>query len=376
MVRFFTIFVVLLFSLAAAFAADEKRVEKPLGQWIADLGSDNEQTRKAASQELGSYEHVFEVPGRDEDWDEIDRVRVEVKPHLQALQALLKSPYDDSRITAILLLAAIGQEASVANPVLLDILQSKEADEGVRQMAATALLFTTPPEQPVGPVLLKEIRSSTKRQDQEEDDPVGGAAGAGIAAVGVTLMLVTSGRTGTELPTLIELTRPEFSLGIRLTMIATLAELDAEAKPALPALRELLADEDRTVRVSAGSALLHIKGSLEEFPDIAKRLELDDKENRQLREGLLQAERQRHDMRKWLRENAAELVPQLMRQMKRNNPTLQRQAIRMLGEIGPAAKSAIPDLVAASKSDVAATREAALEALQEIDTSSSQRGGK
>jgi len=67
-------------------------------------------------------------------------------------------------------------------------------------------------------------------------------------------------------------------------------------------------------------------------------------------------------------------VPEILRWLRHGQPFYQRQAIRMLGEIGPPAKSAVPDLIKTLQSTEKETRECAREALRRIDPAAVPQG--
>jgi len=72
-------------------------------------------------------------------------------------------------------------------------------------------------------------------------------------------------------------------------------------------------------------------------------------------------------MCEYYRSESAELIPEMVRMLKFGNPCHQRIAIRILGEIGPAAKSAIEDIIVAAKSESQFTRDEAIVAMKKID---------
>ncbi len=363
--------------------ADEDSADvKPLSYWVERLASDDAVTRKAAADALlANYDGIFEPPLFD-DGDESaaqDRFRTELKPHFAALCKLLDCKHDGSREIAAYLMAVIGQDAKDAEPALLRLIRSKTTTGGVKMAAITALLHVVPPNRAVGPTLLAAFNEDTGgavtnqldigKADAPRDGDEYEEARAGISATGLALMLAQSGRSATEVPTLVKLTTDKYRLGIRLTNIYTLAEIEGDSKAAIPDLRKLLSDNDRRIRSAAGWAVLRIEGSLEELPAVLKAMRLDDKEAAEFQVSVSKFFKEKNGGLKWLRDEADQMMPQLLRQATSSNPFYQRQAIRLLGEIGQKAKEAVPALVAATRSDDNVTRDAAITALKQIDPS-------
>ena len=361
--------------LSATLAADEVPTsEAPLKGPVERLASDDAAVRKAATASLlANYDRIFAPPQFDYENELAKQIqfRAELKPLASQLQNLLESKHDDCRETAALMLAVLGPEAKDAEPALLTIVRSREASGGVRMAAVTALLHVTPRSRAILPTLLDVYHAQTDKAvekanlapdvvDHEE-------AAAGISGTGIALMLAQSGRAAIEVPTLIELTQSKYRRGIRLSFICALAELGSECRAAVPALRKLLSDDDRRIRSAAGWAVLRIDGNPAKLPDVLKAMNLDEKEAAEFQESISRFFNEMADMLKWLRDEKGEMMPQLLRQLNYPNPFYQRQAIRMLGEIGPEARVAIPALLVAARSDDEFTSETAIVALKKID---------
>lgn len=361
-----------LFAVAADKGDDEKSPE----YWVHQLSSDDPQIRKAADNALiGDYAQLFEPPLID-DGDELaarEKITTQLKPQVPALIKLLDGKHDDSRVTAAILLAVIGADASAAEPVLLRIIRSKGTSGGLQAATFTALLNVTPRTRPVLPTLLEladphlvaggEDNEEARRTAEHEEKA------AGIAGTAVALELAHSGRAAIEVPSLVRLTSNKYRRGIRLTVIYALSQLEAEVSEAVPALRKLLAGEDIRIRSAAGWALLLIEGSPDGLPAVLKEMQLDETRAAEFQKSISEYFNERAVLLK-LPPDEAELR-QLLRQAASRNPFYQRQAIRYLGELGPNAKEAVPVLLTAAKSEDGFTRATARAALKRIDPATS-----
>ncbi len=353
-------------------AADKGDDEKSPEYWVHQLSSDDPQIRKAADGALlADYEQFFE-PSLFDDGDELaarEKLVTELKPQVPALIKLLDGKYDDSRVTAALLLAVIGADASAAEPVLLRIIRSKGTSGGLQSATVTALLNVTPRTRPVLPTLLEladphlvaggEDNEEARRTAEHEEKT------AGIAGTAVALELAHSGRAAIEVPSLVRLTSNKYRRGIRLTVIYAFSQLEAEVSEAVPALRKLLADEDIRIRSAAGWALLLVEGSPDGLPAVVKEMQLDETRAAEFQKSISEYFNERAGLIN-LPPDESDLR-QLLRQATSRNPFYQRQAIRHLGEIGPNAKEAVPVLLTAAKSEDGFTRATARAALKRID---------
>jgi HEAT repeat protein len=373
--------IVLVTCSSFALAADEGDNEvKPPAYWVERLASDDPEIRNAAHRALlRTYDEIFESPLFDDDDELAEReaFRAALKPLAKQLVKLLDGKHDDSRVSAAYLLAVIGPDAAEAEPLLLKFIRSKDTSGGLQMAAITALLHVTPRNRAVLPTLLEvggsalEKRPEAERPDAIRRDEEHEEASAGISATAVALMLVQSGRTAIEIPTLLGLTTDRYRRGIRLTVIYALAELGGEAIAAVPQLRKLLRDEDRRIRSAAGWALLRIEESPAGLPDVLKAMELDEKERAEFQKSVSEFFKERELVVGSLRDDdeIREYIPMLLRQLGNGNAFYQRQAIRYLGEVGPAAKPAVLALLKAAGSDDKFTRDTAIAALKRIDPS-------
>lgn len=132
-------------------------------------------------------------------------------------------------------------------------------------------------------------------------------------------------------------------LSIRLTAIDLLGEMGAQAEPAIPDLRALLMDNDATIRIHSMQTLKDIGPEAKvAIPDIAKRLSDKEKEVRRAAAEVLQ-------------KFGADAIPatSALAQMLNNDPEAanRRQAALALGEIGQAAANVVPDLIVSMKKE-------------------------
>jgi HEAT repeat protein len=240
----------------------------------------------------------------------------------------------------------------------------------------TALLHVTPRSRAVLPTLLEiydaqgeaepETEEEARRRDEHEE------ASAGIGAVAVALMLAQSGRAAIEVPTLVKLITGQYRRGIRLTFIYALAELEADCRAAVPALRKLMLDDDLRIRSAAGWAVLRIEGDGAELPAILKAVGHDPKDSAEFQNSVSMFLKEKAETVQWLSDEADQIAA-LVRQVRYDNPFYQRQAIRFLGEIGPKAKLAVPALITAARSEDKFTRDVARAALKQIDLGAVRR---
>jgi HEAT repeat protein len=367
-------------------AEDGPAGRKPLKDLVASLAGDDAAARKSAATALmaaADFDSIFEPPLSAHDAEKAaqhKQFRAELKPLVPALQTVLESGYEESCDTAAYVLAVLGTDARETEPALLKLVRSKDASVGVRMAAATALLHVTPRSRAVLPTLLEIYDAQGDSESETEEDPKRRAeyeeASAGIGATAVALTLANSGRAAIEAPSLVQLAAPKYRRGIRLTAMYALAELEGEVKAALPALRKLLADDDRRIRSAAGWTLLRVEGDAAHLPAVLKAMRLGEEAAAEFQESVAHYFDEKGKLVKSLRDDP-QAIAELARQIDFDNPFYQRQAIRALGEIGPQAKSAIPDLITAMASSDKFTRDEARAALKKIDPSAGdgERGG-
>jgi HEAT repeat protein len=365
--------------------ADQHRKEdRSIKELVERLGSDDAQIREPAAKALETRCTKADAGmggltglSDDDDSAKLERFRKEAKPLISALVKLLESPYEESHVAAARALGAIGPDAAACRTALRKIIRDKNNSQGFRMVAVPALLSVTPAGESAGRDVIEGLvdaffdnADDLEAPDevipgQSDEETLSGMYGSYFAG-----LLIITGRTSIEVPPLVEVTAAAFPRRLRLTAIAALATLEAEAASAVPSLRKLLGDVDHLVRQFAGLAIAHIEGDRSEIAPIIKAMSLDERESAKFVDEANDLVKQRQEASQRIRENGTENVQLAMPMLKHRNSYHQRQAIRMLAEIGPPARDAVPELKKLLKSDDKATRAAAAEALKAIEGAS------
>jgi len=369
--------------LTAATADQDGNGDVPLKDLVERLTSRDVTIRKEAAKALktrsnGAYAGLGGHLGLyiDEDLATMDRFRNEAKPLVAPLVKLLQCPHEESRAGAAFALGALGPAAEKCRPALREVALDRKNSRGLRMVAIPALLNVIPPNEVAGREFVEWFIGAfcddaddgdepdgreSKGNDDETVETVAGWSGPFLAA-----LLIGAGRTTIEVPSLVEAMQVESPRRLRMTAITALATLEVESRRALPMLRKLLADDDRLVRLYAGLALVHINADRAEIPVIIKAMALDKRESAKFQDEASSFLAQKSEQLKRVRDGGVELAGLAVHMLKHRNSFHQRQAIRTLGEIGPAAEEAIPKLTELLKSEDKDTRAAAAEALKAI----------
>ena len=388
--RSVSIAAILVICLLTTAGAEQNGTERiPLKILAERLASDDAQTRKEAAEELESRSAEADdglrglngLSGNEEDIAKVERFRNEAKPLIAVLIKLLSNPHEESRVAAALVLGAIGPDAEASRPALRRVVRDAKNSPGLRYVAAPALLRVTPAREAAGREFLEGFliacggdSNDVKVPDDDvnlpeelestlgDDETFAGWYGPLLA-----MLLIAADRTSMEIPFLLEVTPAEFPKRWRLTAIAALFTLEDEAQRAVPALRKLLDDDDPLIRQFAGLAIVHITGDPAEIAPIVKAMSLDKQESRKFLDEANSFVKHKKDVSRMNRENGREHVLFEVSMLNHRNSFHQRQAIRMLGEIGPEAKVAVPELKKLLKSKDEDTRTAAAAAIKKID---------
>ncbi len=244
-------------------------------------------------------------------------------------------------------LGEIGPAAEAAVPSLEKAL--KDDNEHVRQAAAVALGRIGPAAKEAVPALEEALK------DKDEEISVRSAAGAALAKLGFPDRVV---------PVLIAALEEE-SPHLREYAATTLSEIGPPAKAAVPALKEALEDKAWYVRKAAAEALGNMgPAAREAVPALEKALK-DELENVRVAAGAALA-------KLGLPQRA---VPVLIAEMEDESGSCRSYAAWTLGEIGAAAKPAVPALKEALEDKVWYVRHAAAEALKKIQAAPTTRKG-
>lgn len=277
-------------------------------------------------------------------------------PPKEVRSVLVRALKDENkyvRIYAASALAGIDPAltAKAVLPVLLESLRhrGRPGDQTwlVRLRAAQALARIGPDAKGAIPALRKALK--------DEKEQVRTHAASALAGIEPALTAEA------VLPVLIELLEHPGPWGgqgwcVRFRAAEALGRIGADAKPAIPALREALTDDHEDVREAAAEALGKIAPAAKEVaPALERALKDEDKFVRCAAGAAL-----------------AKLglpgkgLPVLIGAMEDILPYPRAVAARMLGEVGPPAKAAIPALKQALKDGPWRVRKAAAEALEKI----------
>ncbi|MFL5245134.1 MAG: HEAT repeat domain-containing protein [Gemmataceae bacterium] len=244
----------------------------------------------------------------------LGRLGPDAAPAVAALAAALKDKDDTTRAAAAEALGRIGRDAGEAVPALLDCLKDKKADRFVRMFAAFALGRTEGDSAVVVPALSETLADPACPSDVRK------AAAEALGQIGRS--------AADSVPILVSALTKEptkQTVDIRRAAATALDRIHPEAKAVLPDLKAALKDDDKFVR----SQILHLLGRLGN--------------------------------------EGADAVPDVIQRLKDDQVLEVRlAAIEALGALGVNSKEVIEALTAASRSSVAAVRDAAKEALKKL----------
>jgi HEAT repeat protein len=300
---------------------------------------------------------------------------------------VLLGPDEESAAAAAVVLGAIGPVAS-SRLALRKVIRDAKKSHGLRMAAVPAILRATPAQQIVGRIFVEgfvddglegngtdEGRVSDRVEIPLWNDETSAASyGPMLAAI-----LIATGRSTIEIPSLLEVTPAAFPRRLRLTAITALAVLEGDARRGLPALRKLLNDDDALLRNFSGLAILRIAGDAAEIPSIMKAMSLGEPDGANFLRNANEFFEQKEQTSQRLRKDAAEIVPFGIKTLNHRNPFHKRQAIHMLGEIGPLAREALPalkELLADQDSDTSAAVKESIRKIEMTASSASNRGEK
>ena len=241
------------------------------------------------------------------------------KAAIPSLTKALKDPDPHISRTAAWALGRIGAEAAVAD--LVKAMKSK--DRNLRFAATSALANLGSSTEPV----LKALQAATKDAD----------GGVQIAA---HLALWRLKNDTSQIPPLVEHLKKADQF-FRGQAVNALGKIGPPAKSALPALREVAKGENISLRIASQLAIWKIARDPDCVPALAKIVQ-----------------QQRGDSR-WLK--------------AMGQADHRANALSALGEIGPAAKSAVPVLIDALNDSIPRVRKQAAKALEKIDRQATSR---
>lgn len=399
MQRSFLIALVIQFScVASAFGWEEPvAARKPLKYWVDRLNDSDAEVRGQAVSfveneltEFSPWDWAWEGGSyRDPDGRKKRAAfRQEAKPLIPELLKALRNTDESVVSTAAEVLMVMGPEAQTALPDLERIILSKSSTASTRMTMFNVLLFATPEDKPVGPYLLKLLNSlpletyenelndeygnlpNDDKDQRSEDVPNLHGTMVALSIPFYVGPMISSGHTKIEVPYLVKIASGEYPATIRAMAIGILGGLEFDAKSAVPALRKLLKDEDRFVRRWAVNALSDIEPEPQLVPELIEALGLKGEKRDEVEQGMREWFKQQEQERESLRElfEDGNNLTDFVQAIKYGSGFQRRQAIRYLGQIGPAAKSMIPELRKALQDPDEDTRRMAAEAIKQIET--------
>ncbi len=354
---------------------------KPLEFWVKRLLHEDRAIRELANEKISED---FRIDGiwdldyfmTDEEIQLRNQFQKDHKSLVPLLLHVMKHSQDENGIEAAAsLLAMLGPEAQVILPDLRRLAIQPELDGNKRMMVLFALLFVTPVDKAVGPAFLTYLKRLPKEVLNEpfaEQNTDLVRASVCLSIPFYTLMLVNSGRTKVEVPYLAQFAMGDYPVPLREMAIGVLGGLEFDAKAAVPSLHKLLKDDEKYIRLFAADALLSIEQDKALIPIIIEALGLKGKDREEFEESCKEFFAEKEEERKSLaeiREDDEFILPMLIAMLKQGNGFFRRQAIRNLGTIGAAAKSALPNLRIALKDSDEETRKLASEAIKKIERS-------
>ncbi|TWU09522.1 HEAT repeat protein [Symmachiella macrocystis] len=394
--------VVQLSCVASVFGwEDPVAARKPLKYWVDRLNDSDAEVREQAASfveneltEFSPWDWAWEGGSYSDPDGRKKRAafRQEANPLIPELLKALKNKDESVVSAAAEVLMAMGPEAQTALPDLERIILSKSSTASTRMTMFYVLLSATPEDKPVGPILLKLLNSlpwetyenvlnesyrslPTDDEDQQSENAQKQRGTMVALSIPAYLMpMISSGHTKIEVPYLVKIASGEYPATVRAMAIGILGGLEFDAKSAVPALRKLLKDEDRFVRSWAVNALSDIEPDPQLVPELIEALGLKgekrDEAEQGMREWFKQQEQERESLRELFEDEDDLMVHfQTLNQMIKHGSGFQRrQAIQHLGQIGPAAKSMIPELRKALLDPDEDTRRMAAEAIKQIET--------
>ncbi|HEV3259903.1 MAG TPA: HEAT repeat domain-containing protein, partial [Gemmataceae bacterium] len=309
-----------LASLAGGPVAAQQKKEaryqgQPLGHWIKLLQSGSEKDREAAA-------------------DAIVTFGPQAKEAVPVLIRLLQSGSEKDREAAAWAIMTFGPEAKKeAVPVLIDILE----DRCPKYRAFGAGVLGD-----LGPTAASAVPALTRLLEDDDSDVRNHAVRA-LGAIGAAAK--------SAVPALIPLLQDQGWCEIRESAAGALADIDPKDPNIVPALGRALGDDMREVRASAAAALGKLgPGAKAALPALKKALNSE-------QEG-------QEDLIKVLVQIGPAAVPTLIELLGAEKPEIRSQAATILGDMGPAARVAVPALKEALQDQEPVVRSAAAAALQ------------
>lgn len=321
--------------------------------------------------------------------------RKECEPVLSELIQVLKLPIkqeselNQSRLTTLLsILDVLGPKAIAAIPELKSIALNERISFENRIRAALTVLPITPENQPVGPIFLKVLETMpTAIKDEMEDfytidkQPEHDIEAAeqrryfavGMATTIFSCALIQSGHTKSEIPSLIKIAHGPYPSACRAIAISVIGKLEFDAQIAVPELRKLLKDDDSFLQLVAANSLLEVLDDESQISKIMPILKLDETNQKEIEQLFHESFSDQRQRQRKLVDSAqegpfaADFLNSLLESLQYGSGFQRRSTIKLLGEIGPSAKRALPALRKALHDPDKDTRRMAAEAIQRIE---------
>lgn len=353
--------------------AEPTERQEPLRVLVGRLASTDQSIREQVAQTICDGVLRWD-PIMDPNWPDSKQrtaVRDEVRPMLRSLIELLGHTDPNVRKVAIQLLAHIGYEARDAIPTLSKIARRNESPAEEPYLATVALLYIVPESQPVMGLWYEWRQSLSAVSETESESPDGLlAASIGLSVPVIAGPMMHSGHTKSEVPMLLTVARHERSATSRALAIAVLGELGADARSAISNLRALLKDKHPLVRRCALGAILQIDVDCRTVTRIDPLEMWSAEEYAELQRAAVEYRKQKE---KEARETVA-FIGEYPEGLEISVATLKycsgfhrRQTLRLLAEVGSAARIATPEIQKLLRDADPETRQLARDALCSIN---------
>lgn len=335
---------------AAAWGMNPLLAAPSMEELISDLTGNDEKARIAAASVLSEMGPLAEpaVPAlitglkRDdlvlqhECVIALGRIGPPAAPAVPALSRLLGGRVKLLEHDAIHALRLIGPDAKAAVPRLESMVENSDVSSSVAAAWALSVITSNDPKT-IEPLIQKLVSALENPSQEVRNDAVSALASIGKPAV--SAVAATIGKHGPE---------------VCYHAADALAEIGPDADGAVPTLLKSLDDKDNRVCWHAARALGAIGSNAEAVvPALVDKL---DAESPLLRGNVAMA------LARFGPESAS-AVPKLIPMLKDSDPNLRVAAARTLGAIGPAAEAAVPALDDALEDEVGTVTFASAEAL-------------
>ncbi|MEQ8790712.1 MAG: hypothetical protein RIC55_30725 [Pirellulaceae bacterium] len=258
--------------------------------------------------------------------------------------------HEDEKValSAMRLLVVIRSQRDEVCNCLLKLAADPMRSDTVRSNAAIALLFVSPEGSSVSKAIFgprnapmrPAITAANKDVELSEE-----AQQVRLRDIGLTVLMISrayraAGRTTEEVSALVELTSVRFDSDTRVMATLLLGELEEDAHSALPRLWGMLGDKDTLVRRCAGYAIVKIDPDVDPRA-IADRAALEGTQRRDVVAALQLSMEAREHERTMRRRAIDDVLSEAIAKLEHGRPAHRREALRVLTELGEAAKPAI-----------------------------------